>query len=362
MALQATILTLTPEWNEKRLSVVGGSPAVHEKVKLTLTGAATDESGVPSELVVRVFSAGGSACGVPAWHPLADTMPDAVAEFARFPLTDTDEWAVSGSDLTCTLNLNTAVLGAVFAERSYDASVDAVIVVESGAEDNLYAVGRLRIRNWVINTDDPVLGSSVLKSRVDDLETAMETEESTREAADTAETDARLAGDSALGVRIDGCASSGALAQEVADRAAADISEASARSAADSVLNNAIADKATSAALSAEVGARQAAVAAEANTREDGDTALTLAVAGKASATDLQAEITARGVADSVESEARTLADDALGAAIALKQTSPSASALAALAAIDALPEEFTEITLRTWVNAVLSALRGLYE
>ena len=360
MALQPTALTLTPEWVDKRLSIVGGSPAVHEKVEITLTGGATALGAVPSNLVLRIHSPGSASW--PTWHPLYTASGNAQPlEFARFPLTSTDAWAVSGDNLTCTIDLDTAALIAVFGNRSYDAIIDAVAVIESGAADNLYAVGRLRIRNWIINTGDPVLGSSVLKTRVDDLETALGAETAAREEADTAESQARAAADAALNSRVNNSALAGDLLQEIHDRTAADLYEAGVRAAADLALTDSIAGKAPMTAVTAETVARQQAVADEAQTREDADIALALAVAARATVAQFEAESAARGAAVEAEAQARTLADNALGDQITAKQTAPSNAALATLLNLDEIPAEFTETQTREVVNALLNAVKGLY-
>ena len=197
MALKATELTLTPTWANKGLTVTGGNPAVREKVALTLIGAATEGGGVPDGLVVRIVPMGRPCpAGLPPWHPLTPVVE--TVEYARFPLAPGDVWTVAGTDLTGTVDLNTVALASVFGQTSADVQLEARILVESGSADNLYACGRLIIRNWPDNEDAPVAGSSALKLRVDALDTALAEETEAREAADTAEADARAAADLAL--------------------------------------------------------------------------------------------------------------------------------------------------------------------
>ena len=144
-----------------------------------------------------------------------------------------------------------------------------------------------------------------------------------------AEESARIAADTALGIRIDSeiTARQAADAQEVIDRNAAIAAETTARADADTVLTNAIA---------VETTARQAAdttlttnLAAEVTARESADTTLT---------TGLNAEITARTAADAQEVIDRN-------AAIAVETT----ARLAVATALNA------EITARTDADTVLT-------
>lgn len=76
-------LTFRPDFNVKH-AVIEGVAAAGEKVAVTLKDCAAKNS---SKLRLRVMFNGKT--------------------LARFPLSDTDHFTVSGADLTCTLNLNT---------------------------------------------------------------------------------------------------------------------------------------------------------------------------------------------------------------------------------------------------------------
>lgn len=240
MSRLPTSLILTPTWPVKELDVAGVSPSVHEQVAITLIDGATAEGGIPPGLFLRVHSSGNnSEVRRQPWHPLYDpTLTSAPIEFARFPLLASDVWVLSGTSLTCTLNLDTVALGAVFKDRPYNADVEAIVVVESAEDENLCAIGQIRIRNWIINTEDPVQGSSVLKTRVDALVAALDNEAIARAAADDAEAVERVLTDSVLTGRINESATAANLSQEIADRGAADLVETQNRTAADIALQN----------------------------------------------------------------------------------------------------------------------------
>ena len=175
MSLQQTAITLAPTWKEKGLRVTGGSPAVHEKVAVTLSGAAQDSGGgvyvAPEGLAVRIFPVSGRLSGTAeaACHPVAVSRQHAF-DYARFPLAATDAWTVDGQDLKCVIDLDRDNLIREFHGAPADHLIEAFVTVESGGADNLYACGRIMIRNWIVDAGDPVPGSSVLKQRVDDLE------------------------------------------------------------------------------------------------------------------------------------------------------------------------------------------------
>ncbi len=78
-----TTLTITPDIAKKKLKLAG-TVASGEKVAVTVAGFGTVST---TNLRLRVM-----AGNVPVGY---------------FPLEDEDEWAVSGSDLTCTLDLAT---------------------------------------------------------------------------------------------------------------------------------------------------------------------------------------------------------------------------------------------------------------
>jgi len=349
MPLQPTALTLTPTWVNKGMTVAGGAPAVNEKVSLRVVGGATAEGAVPDGFYVRLVPVGHPCTIYPPWHPAVATVPVAV-EYARYPLADADVWTVDGADLTATLELGTAALIAVFGGTPVDSQVEARVVCESGSADNLYAVGRVVIRNWAQDGEDPVVGSSALKLRVDALETDLAAETEARAAADSAETLARITADDILAGVISGKADAGAVLQEIADRTAAVQAEALARAAADDVLTNALAGKEDAGGLAAESAARAAADVAEAGVRG-------AAVAGLQVDVNTRATVTQLGA----ETSARISGDNALQAQINDRQIAPSAGALAAVSALAALAEDYTEADTRAVLNALVAAVKGLY-
>lgn len=349
MPLQPTYLTLTPTWANKGMTVTGGAPAVWEKVNLRVVGAATVEGGIPDGFIVRVIPVGHTCGALPPWHAAVAAVPTPV-EYARFPLAADDVWTVDGADLTAVLELGTEALEAVFGGTPADSQVEVRIVAESASADNLYAMGRLIIRNWLQDGADPVAGSSALKLRVDALETGMEAETAARVAADEDEAEARAEADLLLANAVAGKADSVALLQEIADRTAVVQAEADARVAADAGLANAIAAKADAGALAAETSNRVAADAQEAGIRAAADVGLQADINTRATVTALGAEASARAAAD-----------NALQAEINNRQVAPSAGALATLAALTDLPPSFTEEDTRLVLNALQAAVKGLY-
>ena len=147
MPILPTQLTLTPSFDGTKKMAASGTIAVNERVALIVIGAAEIITGT----VVRLVS----TCGR--------------VEYARFPSESTDAWAVSGTNLTCTLNLNTANLRGVFRCRSSTVTCEADVLLENGVNDNLYGTARLVIRNWVQNPLDPVAGATQIQTQIDNL-------------------------------------------------------------------------------------------------------------------------------------------------------------------------------------------------
>ena len=168
MSVKHTFLKLEPTWSQKGIKI-SGSPAVREKVQVTLVDALTEEGNIPEGLVLRVFGNVMMPCHTnpSVYHR------DRRYDFARFPLNDGDEWQIEGDNLTCVMDFNTEPLIHQFRGLDPMACIEAYIGVESGSKDQLYALGRIRIRNWTINQGDPVPGSSALAQKVDGLETAL---------------------------------------------------------------------------------------------------------------------------------------------------------------------------------------------
>lgn len=147
MATVPTQITVTPTFDGLKQMTVVGTMALNEHVQVTVVGMAD----VADELVLRLTSHTG------------------VVEFARFPAELEDAWTVSGDDLTCTLKLNTTALQAAFRNLYMANTVAALVLLENGTTDNLYAVGMTALRNWIQNPLDPVAGSSQLQNQIDVL-------------------------------------------------------------------------------------------------------------------------------------------------------------------------------------------------
>lgn len=145
MPLTTSYLTVTPTWDNKRLTIIGAA-SVRESVTLTLIGCGTDTS-----IVFKLSSENGRV------------------DYAKFPNATGDAWTVSGSDLIGTLNLNTDLLVAAFAPWGPEDRIDLVCTVASATNSNLYALGHKCIGNWMEDTDDPVAYSTPLKDAIDEL-------------------------------------------------------------------------------------------------------------------------------------------------------------------------------------------------
>lgn len=142
-----TTLTITPDTAKKRLKLAG-TVASGEKVSVTVVGF----GAVPTENLQLRAMAGHVAVGV-------------------FPLEDEDEWTVSGSDLTCTLNLSTEQ-----AERLCKFGAKVCFVLEDTATPQLYGVSELTLVPWVklAGVDVPV-NLENYKVRITDIEERLDT-------------------------------------------------------------------------------------------------------------------------------------------------------------------------------------------
>jgi hypothetical protein len=157
MAIVPTYLTVTPTFANKQVSTVG-TIAVNEKVALTVVGVVDIAAPVvPPGLVLRL------------------TSPSGATEYARFPFETGDTWTISGADVTCDLLLNTEELQALFLYQCANVTKEAKILLESGTTDNLYAEGRLLIRNWVQNPVDPTAGTAKIQAQIDVISGLLET-------------------------------------------------------------------------------------------------------------------------------------------------------------------------------------------
>lgn len=147
-----TQLTVTPTFVNKRMTLVG-TIAVHEKVAVTIIGVVDvtipEAPVLPAGMVLRLTSASGRT------------------EYARFPALETDAWTISGANATCVLNLSTLKLQRAFCGACADATVEALVFLENGTTDNLYASGRQILRNWPQNPNDPVSGAAGLQDEID---------------------------------------------------------------------------------------------------------------------------------------------------------------------------------------------------
>lgn len=146
MSVTPTYLTVTPTWENKRLTIEG-SVSVRETVALTLVGCASDTS-----IVFKISSENGRV------------------DYAKFPNAPGDAWVVSGSDLTATLSLNTTLLVAAFAPWGPEDRLGFYLSVASATNSNLYAGGCKQIGNWMEDTDDPVAYSTPLADAVEEVE------------------------------------------------------------------------------------------------------------------------------------------------------------------------------------------------
>lgn len=146
MPITPSYLTVTPTWENKRLTVAGAA-SVREAVVLTLIGCGTDTS-----IIFKLSSENGRV------------------DYAKFPNAVGDSWEVVGSDLKGTLSLNTTLLVAAFAPWGPDDRIPLVCTVASATNSNLYAKGCIQIGNWMENTDDPVAYRTPLADDIAALE------------------------------------------------------------------------------------------------------------------------------------------------------------------------------------------------
>lgn len=280
MPVVPTAMRLTPSFGPDKLMTVLGRPAVCEQVAVTVVGV----GDAAARAVLRVVS----RCGR--------------IEYARFPAVLGAEWGVSGDNLTCTLDLNTANLRRAFGGATCQGGTVGVrVLFETTAPDNLVGDGETDIRNWVQNPLSPVAGSSLLQAQIDILADRIETHQH----------DAGVEGESAF------------------------------------PHNNLMARDAAGAHPTIEAGVAGA-----------------LAAAGAAQATAEVAGGNASAALDAVSDEAaaRVAADANLTAAIALKQNKLPAVAIAALLDLTELPEEFVENQMRVKLNALQAAVKGLFQ
>ena len=150
MAVVPTRWILTPAFDDTKRMTVQGAAAAYESVAVTVVGVAV-AGVVPAGLVMRVVS----QCER--------------IEYARFPAVDGDAWTGSGSDATCTLNLNTTAIQRLFARLCGDATCEMHVKLENGGTNNLYGTGYTVLRNWVQNPLDPVVDATQLQAEIDTL-------------------------------------------------------------------------------------------------------------------------------------------------------------------------------------------------
>jgi len=150
MSVTQSFLTITPTWENKKLTVTGYA-SVRESVVLRIVGCADDTS-----IVFKLSSENGRV------------------DYAKFPNAVDDAWTVDeeNGDLVGTLNLNTDLLVAAFAPWGPEDRIDLICTVASKTNSNLYALGHKQIGNWMENTDDPIAFSTPLADDISDLEQA----------------------------------------------------------------------------------------------------------------------------------------------------------------------------------------------
>lgn len=143
-----TTLTITPDIAKKKLKLAG-TVASGEKVAVTIVGFGT----MPVENLRLRVMIGNVTVGY-------------------FPLEDEDEWTVSGSDLSCTLNLFTEQ-----AERWCRFGADVLFMLEDIGTPQLYGVANKDILPWVklSGVDMPAVNLDNYKIKIDGLEGAIDT-------------------------------------------------------------------------------------------------------------------------------------------------------------------------------------------
>ncbi len=136
-----TTLTVNPDIAKKRLKLTG-KVASGEKVSVTVTGFG---SASTANLRLRVM-AGHVAVGY-------------------FPLEDNDSWTVSGSDLTCTLNLSTEQ-----AERICKFGANVCFILEDVGIPQLFGVGDFTLCPWIKLADSDVpVNLDNYKSKIEEI-------------------------------------------------------------------------------------------------------------------------------------------------------------------------------------------------
>jgi hypothetical protein len=155
MAPENTTLNIVPDWDKKLLQAEG-KISVHETVEVYIEDAA-DGGEAPEGMVLRLTS----LCGR--------------RDYGRFPLHEEDQWEVSGDGLFCRLNLNTKSLIREFRGLCADDRIPVRISLESGVANNLYATGRMHIRNWPQDAENPTVNEGVLSGRISELDEQLNT-------------------------------------------------------------------------------------------------------------------------------------------------------------------------------------------
>lgn len=127
-----TTLTLTPNFTTKTLTAVG-TVAVGESVSLSVVGVT---SGQAANLRVRVRY-------------------DKV-NVAIFPRVAEDSWSHSGSTAVGQIEFNTVEFREVFEDDDDRGTHEVIVIVENTDDQNMYAEGRIRVKNWPADAGDAV--------------------------------------------------------------------------------------------------------------------------------------------------------------------------------------------------------------
>lgn len=127
-----TTLTLTPNFTTKTLIKVG-EVAVGESVSLSIVGVSQAQA---ANLRVR--------------------MRYDKVNVAIYPRVAEDVWTHSGSTAVGQIELNTVEFREVFEDDDDRGSHEVIVIVENTDDQNMYAEGRIRVKNWPADAGDAV--------------------------------------------------------------------------------------------------------------------------------------------------------------------------------------------------------------
>jgi antitoxin component HigA of HigAB toxin-antitoxin module len=121
-----TTLTLTPDFDEKTLTVTG-KVSVGEKVDVIVTGVTEAQT---ANLRVRFRQDGVTV--------------------ARYPLADGDVWTYAASTATANMTLNTDLFRALFEGLGDRDKIQCVIITDNTDDLNQYAAALITVGNWPV--------------------------------------------------------------------------------------------------------------------------------------------------------------------------------------------------------------------